>query len=144
MPLQPIATSWEQEIHDGAVEEFDGEIEVRKPGTPGTPGSFDPVTGTKDPDTPGDVVLSRRAARAQQIRLPLESSDGNSWQTRRRYRFQCEILPGDPSVTKGLVVKFFGGRDPELPKMTFQVSWATNSSHAPVRTIETLTEGSRG
>lgn len=131
---------WPDEIAEDAREEFDGEVEIREAGTPG---EFDPVTGTRGPGVPGEVVLSRRPARAQHIRLPLESNDSNSWQTRRRYRIQCDILDGDLSVTKGLVARFYGGRDAEIPKMVLQVQWATNSSHAAVRTIECMTEGAR-
>lgn len=131
---------WPDEIRDAAIEEFTGELEIR---LPGTPGEYNPQTGEIDGGTPGTVILSRRPARAQQIRLPEESSSGQGWETSRRYRFQCEILPGDQPVTKGLNVRFFGGRDPELPKMVFQVIWATNSSHAAIRTLECQTEGAR-
>lgn len=131
---------WAEEIAESARETFDGELEIFKPGTPG---KLDPITGIHAPGTPEEIILSRRPARAQHIRLPLDSNDGNGWQTRRRYRFQCDFLAGDLSVTKGLLVRFFGGRDPEVPKMLYQVQWATNSSSAAIRTVETLTEGAR-
>lgn len=142
MALSPVnhAAHWAEEIAEVAREFFDGELEVRRVSTPGT---YNPVTGEYGADTPGEVVLSRRPARAQHLSSPNETNDGNSWQTSRRYRFQCDIREGDGSVTKGLVVRFFGGRDPEVPKMVFQVDWATNSSHAAIRTIECSTEGAR-
>lgn len=139
-------SSWEDEIADEARGEYNGTIVVRKPGVRG---SRDRITGDYGPFVLGDVVLSARPARAQHIRLPLDSNDGTGSQARRRYRFQCDILDGDPliteeSITQGLVVYFTGGRDPELAKMTFQVRMATNSSHAAVRTIEAVTEAARG
>lgn len=133
-------SNWSEEIAEAAREMFDGELEVSIPGEPGV---YDPIAGTYGPGTPPQVILSRRPARAQHIRLPSDSNDGNGWQTRRRYRFQCDILPGDLSVTKGLLVRFYGGRDPELEKMIFHIQWATNSSHAAIRTIEAETEGAR-
>jgi hypothetical protein len=144
MPLsRPPSRSdsdWPDEILEEAREEFDGELVIREPGTHG---ERDPITGAYAPFILGAVVLTARPARAQHIRLPLDSNDGNGSQARRRYRFQCEILPGDAAVTQGLVAYFTGGRDPELAKMTFQVRMATNSSHAALRTIETITEAAR-
>lgn len=140
-PPSRSGSHWADEIRDEVVAEFDGEITIREPGVRG---DRDPVSGDYGPFTLGAIVLGPRPARAQHIRLPLDSNDGMGSESRRRYRFQCEILDGDPAITKGLVVYFEGGRDPELAKMTFQVRMATNSSHAAVRTIETLTEAARG
>ncbi|MBT2484863.1 MULTISPECIES: DUF6093 family protein [unclassified Microbacterium] len=145
-PPSRTSSSWADEIRDEAVLEFNGEITVS---TKGTRGTRDKVTGDYGPYTPGEIVLSRRRARAQHLQAPKETSSGGGAQSSRRYRFQCEILAGDPeiteeSVTQGLVVEFTGGRDPELAKMKFQVRFATNSSHAALRTIETVTEGGRG
>lgn len=131
---------WPQEIRDAVAGDWDGELEVREPGTPG---EYQNGSDTYSAGAPGQVVLSRRPARAQQIHSTDLSGDGNSWETRRRYRFQCDILESDLPVTKGLVLYFFGGHDPELAEMVFQVVWAANSSHAAVRTIDTITEGAR-
>lgn len=139
-PPSKFAESWPDEIRDAAVEEFNGSLTVRKPGVPGV---FDPATGSYGPDVLGEVVLGPRRARAQHLRSPRSFNDGNGWQTTISYQFQCEILPGDPSITKGLIVYFEGGRDPELARMTFQVEFATNSSHAALRTIDCSTEGGR-
>lgn len=140
LPRINHAAHWADEIAEAARDLFDGELEIK---TPSTPGVYDPTSGTYTPETPGEVILSRRPARAQHLRSPSDTNDGNGWQTYRRYRFQCDILPDDLSVTKGLLVRFFGGRDPELLKMVFQVDWATNSSSAAIRTIECTTEGAR-
>lgn len=131
---------WADEIAEAAREMFDGELEIS---TPSTPGVYDPISGEYSPEIPGEIILSRRPARAQHLISPSDSNDGNGWQTYRRYRFQCDILPGDTSVTKGLLVRFYGGRDPEVPKMVFAVDWATNSSSAAIRSIEASTEGAR-
>lgn len=139
LPRVSSDSSWSGEILEAAREFFNGTLTITKPGTPG---QLQP-DGTRGPSTPGETVIAPRPARAQHLASPTETNDGNGWDTRRRYRFQCEILPGDKAITKGLVVTFDGGRDPELEKMTFQVLWATNSSHAAVRTIEAITEGAR-
>lgn len=141
MALLPFESSWEHEILEAARETFNGFITISRPEAPGI---YYPATGEYTDGSPGAVLIADRPARAQHIRLPEEKADGDGWQTKRRYRFQYEILPGDPSITKGLVVTYRGGLDPELAKMTFQVVWATNSSHAALRTVETVTEGARG
>lgn len=131
---------WSDEILAAAREMFNGEISVIKPGTPG---EWSAKTNLRTGGTPDAVILGPRAARAQHLSTPTESNDGNGWETRRRYRFQFEILDGDPSLTRGLVVKFTGGRDPELAKITFQILTATNSSHAALRTLECISELAR-
>ncbi|MFT4258053.1 DUF6093 family protein [Microbacterium sp.] len=139
-PKHLSADSWPDEIAAVARGQFNGTITIRRPGTPG---GYDPITGDRFPDAPGEIVLGPRPARAQHLRAPRVVSDGNGSQTSITYQFQCDLLPGDASITKGLVVTFDGGRDPELAKMTFQVEFATNSSHAAVRTIDCSTEGGR-
>lgn len=140
LPRTRPDSSWSDEIASAAREFFDGELTVS---TPGTPGKYNPPSGTYAPGTPGETVISKRPARAQHLRAPSSLNDGNGWQTSHTYQFQCDILPGDASITKGLIVRFTGGRDPELAKMVFHVDWATNSSSAAVRTIVCSTEGGR-
>ena len=142
MALSPIsdADDWPAEIRESAREEFNGVITVSKAGEPGT---FDPISGGTTGGTPPTILLGPRPARAQNLAMPSEINGGEGWETKRRYRFQCEIQPGDIAIAKGLIVTFDGGRDPEIEKMTFQVLWATNSSHAAVRTIYCATEGRR-
>lgn len=145
-PPSKFAESWPDEIAAAAREEFNGLVTIRKPGTPGV---YDPITGEYGPYVPGDVVIPARPGLAQNLSSPREYNDGNGWQTELTYRFQCDILAGDPSITKGLIVTFAADpekgplRDPELAKMTFQVAFATNSSHAAVRTVMCATEGGR-
>lgn len=133
-------SEWPQEIADAAHEEFTGVISVIDPGT-GNPGVYSAETDIRTGATPDDVVLDDRAARIQHIRLPLEMAGSREWSTKRRYRFQIDLLPGDPIITKGMVVRVTnGGRDASLTSFAFTVTAASNSSHAAVRTIETVTE----
>jgi hypothetical protein len=133
----PDDSDWSDEIFEAASEEFNGELRVM---LPGTPGQFDPDTNTTTGGTDPTVVIDWRDARAQHIRLPLENNDGNGWSTKRRFRFQCELREGDPIVHKGMYVEFRGGKDHTLEEFAFQVNSAVNSSHAALRTIETSTE----
>lgn len=142
MALSPIAPahSWPDGILEAAREFFNGSLSIY---IPGEPGAYDPVTDTMTGGTPDVAVIADRPARAQHLRSPQDYHDGSGWDVKRVYRFQCEILPGDPSITKGMVAKFTGGRDPELAKVEFQVVTATNSSHAALRTVECVSELSR-
>ena len=142
MALAPIDTEthWADEIRDIAIEEFDAEITIRKPGKPG---EYDPVTGTYGDEEEGELLIDSRIGRAQNLRSPLDYNDGNGWQTKLDYRIQFDMREDDPSITKGMVVTVSGGRDPELEKMTFHVGFATNSTHMAVRTVMCSTEGGR-
>ena len=136
-----FSRSWSDEIRDAAVEFFDALITVKRPDGP--PGEYDPITGETEPGTPGEILIQDRIGRAQNLRSPIEFNDGNGKQTKLDYRIQIDALPGDPSITEGLIVLVDGGRDPELQKMTFHVGFATNSTHMAVRTIMCATEGGR-
>lgn len=140
LPRRDSSLTWEQEIRDAVIEEFDATITVKHPDGPGT---YDPISGNTTPGAPGEVLIQDRIGRAQNLRSPIEFNDGNGWQTKLDYRIQIDALPGDPSITKGLIVLVSGGRDPELAKMTFHVGFATNSTHMAVRTINCSTEGGR-
>lgn len=141
MALSPIdEDSWPQEILEVAREYFNCVIDVINPGSPGT---YNPATDdyTGEGYVPDVAVLEGREARAQHIRLPLEQAGAREWATKRRYRFQTELLDADPPITKGMIVRVrSGGRDPVLENFAFEVASASNSSHAALRTIETLTE----
>lgn len=142
MALSPITSAgdWPVLILEAAREFFNGTLTIY---TPGEPGTYDPVADATTGGTPDVVVIGDRPARAQHLRSPQDFNDGTGWDVKRVYRFQCEILPGDPSITKGMVARFTGGRDPELAKVEFQVVSATNSSHAALRTVEAISELSR-
>lgn len=129
---------WADEILEAAREFFNCTITVF---IPGEPGKFDPKTDGYTGGTPNQIIVDDRPARAQHIRLPLEQAGAYEWSTKRRYRFQLELLASDPAIRKGMVVRVTdGGRDPILEQFAFEVASASNSSHAALRTIETLTE----
>ncbi len=131
---------WPEEILEAAREFFNCTIDVI---LPGKNGKYNPDTDeyTGEGYVPDTTILEGRAARAQHIRLPLEQSGAYEWATKRRYRFQLELLEADPTIRKGMVVRVrAGGRDPVLEHFAFEVASASNSSHAALRTIETLTE----
>jgi hypothetical protein len=142
MALSPVSSGsdWSAEILDGAKGEFNGELRIMLPGAPGV---YRPVADEVDGGTEALVVIDWRPGRAQHIRLPLEINNGDGWNTERRYRFQCEILDGDPLIPQGSYVEFRGGKDPSLHDFTFQVTSAVNSSHAALRTILTATESAK-
>ena len=142
MPLSPVPTaeSWSAEILEAAREFFNGTIDVFIPGEPGT---YDPVDDETTGGTPATPLISARPARAQHIAMPQQNSDVSGWNVRRRVRFQCEILAGDPVIPRGAVATYAGGNDPTLNEITFQVVSAINSSHAALRTIEAITEAGR-
>lgn len=130
--------SWPEEILESARMFFNCFIDVFKPGSAGT---YDPATDTYTGSADADSIIASRAARAQHIRLPLEESGAYEWSTKRRYRFQIELLEDDPAITKGAIVRVKpGGRDPILQHFAFEVVSASNSSHAALRTIETITD----
>jgi hypothetical protein len=140
LPSRDSDAHWADEIRDAAVEEFDALITVKRPDGPSV---LDPISGTRTPGTPGEVLIQARRGRAQNLRAPVEFDDGNGWQTKLAYRVQIDPAPGDPSITKGLLVLVADGRDPELVKMTLHVGFAANSTHMAVRTIYCATEGYR-
>lgn len=143
-PLSPIPTadSWPDEIAALARTEFKALIEVV---TPGTPGKYDPKTDTRAAGTADQVVITGpdggRPARVQHLRLPSENSGAGEKSNKRRYRFQIDLLADDPIIEEGMVVRVRSNpRDPSLAQYAFQVSTASNSSQAALRTIETWTE----
>lgn len=141
MALRAInSTSWSEEILEVAREYFNGVIDVF---IPATLGKYDPVTDERTGEgyVPEQVLIGARQARIQQLQTPREQSGSYEWSTKRRYRFQVELLTNDPVIHKGAMVRVRdGGRDSQLEDYVYQVTSASNSSHAALRTIETVTE----
>jgi hypothetical protein len=131
---------WGAEIAEEARTEFRGSIVIEKPGKPGV---WDPKTQTfDDSGTPATEIIPERPARIQPYNQAIANSDGNGYTVRRRIRFQQDILPDDPIIKKGSVVRVIdGGRDHTLASFVYPVISAINSSSAAQRTIETSTEG---
>lgn len=129
-----------EEILDAAKEFMTGRIEVIDPSNIITT-PYDPITdegGTAEPE----VLIEGRPARIQHINMPSEMSGASEWATKRRFRFQIEILDGDPTLRKGLVVRVLdGANDSSLEQFTYTILSAVNSTQAALRTIEAVTEG---
>lgn len=137
LPATPTEDSWPDEILAVARDLMNVVIDVVTTGT----STYDADADSLVEVTPDIVVLAARSARAQQLGNPIEATAAGEWAGKRRYRFQIEILDGDPLIKKGMVVRVkSGGRDPSLLSFRFPVITATNSSHAALRTIETYTE----
>ncbi len=140
MPLPPTPTedSWAEEIAALARTEFRTVIDIV---TPGTRGTFNSKTDSFEGGTPDVVVIAERPARAQHLRQPLDQSGSKEWGTKRNYRFQIDMIAGDPLITKGMVIRVRSApRNPSLTSFAFQVASAANSDNAALRTIETTTE----
>lgn len=142
MPPPPSVDDddWPAAILEDAKTQFNGMLTVLDPSNPVPVGpEYDPITGTGGETAPA-VVIESRPARAQHRTSPIQADSAMEPGFLQRYHFQCEILPGDPAITKGMIVKFAGGKDPRLANMIFNVQFAANSSHAALRTIRTTTE----
>lgn len=140
---RPLAanTDWPDEIAAEAVEEMRGEIWVLDPQTiVNIP--YDAVLDTGGESTMR-TVLSARRARIQHLRSPNAGASSESWDPKRDFRFQIELLPGDPVILKGMIVRVTNGhRDPALTQFAYTVESAVNSSEAALRTIVAVSEGS--
>ncbi len=134
------ALSFSEEILDAAREFMTGRIEVIDPSNViETP--YDPITDTGGTAEP-EVLIANRPARIQQLNMPSESASSGEWATKRRVRFQVEILDGDPTLRKGLIVRVLdGAKDPTLEEFRYTISSAINSTQAALRTLECVTEG---
>src|SRR5690606_35150459 len=107
--LSPISDDWSDEILQAVIGEFNGELQVVKPGKPGRLKFGE--EGGRERGTDEAIIIDWRPARAQHVRLALEQAGSAEWATKRRYRFQSEMLPSDPIITKGMLVRFRGGND---------------------------------
>ena len=140
MALRPVSDgdNWSQIIADSAAEFMNAVITIT---LPGTPGAYDPVTDTYGAGVAGTVLIDDRAARAQHLSSPSETTGAGEWGVKRRYRWQILLDPSDPIIPKGAILTCSnGGRDASLTQFTYEVLSATGSSHAALRTIETLSE----
>lgn len=142
LPFPPAANAeWSDEITDVAVGEMRGKIWVFDPDPAGkTPYNALTDAGGK----PGMVtVLSNRRARIQHGRNPVSGASSDSWDPKRNFRFQIDLLPGDPLILKGMIVRVTDGhKDPSLQQFAYTVESATNSSQAALRTIVAVSEAS--
>ena len=142
MPLPRFSEEphWADQIAALAAEEFDGELQVRKPGVDGI---WNPQTKQFEGGTPGAVIIDWRPARLQHAGNPQMAQDNSGTNARHRFRFQYIAQAGDALVYKGLIVSFRKGRNAELEKYAFQVDLAVGSSHGGPRTVECTSEVAR-
>lgn len=142
MPLRPIPRDqdWPDEILEAAKEEFWAVIDVIDPSTE-TRGKYNPDTDQREGGTPATKVIASRAARVQHIRSGLDTAGSFEWGQKRPYRVQYEPLPGDPLITKGMVVRVVSTRrNPNMKRYAFTVTGAPGSDHAAVGLIDTVSE----
>jgi hypothetical protein len=140
LPSRASLDDWSAEITEDAVTQMNGVISIIDPNTEqSTP--YVPEADTGNTSTPATVLDHRRARIAQLIRPPSDASGGQEWSTRTRMRFQVDLLPGDPTITKGMIVIVNdGGKDHALESFTYEVTRAINSSHAALRSIDATSE----
>ena len=143
MPALPSLrepSDWTAPITAMAKQHMRGVIDIYDPKTSATNGHYDPTTDAQ-PTSAAVKVLSARAARIQPIRTDQILNDAGEFVIQRFVRFQIEILPGDPFLREGLIVRVTdGGRDSTLTALAFQVLSAVNSSDAAIRTIEAVAQ----
>lgn len=112
--------------------------------TPGTTGTYDPVTDTYTGGTP-EVVIGTTIARIQHLREPRNVSNSYEWTTYRRIRVQIPYLDMTLAIEKGTRGRIVdGGKDQGLTGKILVVESAQNSSWAALRTVECVLEGTDG
>ncbi len=116
--------------------------------TPGTTGTYNPVTDTHTGATSETVVMDWREGRCQSLLNPRKRSEDWGLATERTYLFQGEIKESDAPILEGMQVKvkYKDGavkRDPEIEDLIFRVIGATNSGHAAVRTVYAVSDMAR-
>lgn len=120
LPRRASIEDWSSEIEALAREQRNGKIVVYKPDR--------------------SVIIAERPARIQNVRATPEVATSIEWSTKRFYRFQVELRPDDPHIPAGSIVRVTdGGKDHTLVDYVYEVLSASNSSHAALRTIETVT-----
>lgn len=100
-------------------------------------------------DTAGTLKVTTKG-RWQQKRSPLDASSATSWSTKRAGHIQVPLTASTGLIPKGWITQISAGvddkgvviplRDPTLGLISFTVQSAVNSSHAPLRTIEVVSE----
>lgn len=137
MGLPSTEDNWSQIIADVAEEFMNCVINIVDPKTETTT-TYNPKTGTGGVSTPTNLY-SDVPARAQHIRAPYNVPSAVDWNSYRHYRFQVKLEDVPGLVSKGMqIVVTSGGRDKSLYNLVCTIEASTNSSHAAVRTFETV------
>lgn len=122
------ASTWQDEIEEIAAEFRKAVISV-----------YDPTQN----DSSGNpkAIISRRAARVQQVRTPSISHDSGQQIVKRPFLFEIELKSTDPLIVKDMFIRIHSAeRDSTLIHYGFTVADASGSSEAAIRTINTFTE----
>lgn len=121
-PTMPDVSNWPQIIADGAEKFMNGTIQI-----------FVPNSG--NPPT----ILYEGKARIQHVRRTEEVNGSYELNYYRNVRFQIPLEDSPDSIATGYRVRITnGGRDPDLVNTLYRIESIKNSSHAAVRTIETV------
>ncbi len=139
LPTPASTIEWSSVIRDALLPQLTASIEVWDPKSR-TSTPYDPVTDTGGTTTPV-LVMAARPASIQQVRYTVQSAGADGWGTKRYYRFQIELIDGDPLVSEGYEIHVIdGGNDPSLVTHRFQVLASGDSSFAALRDIEAVTD----
>jgi hypothetical protein len=138
LPRRSFVSDWRAPIIEADKKEMRGVISIHVSGD--APDSYDPFQDSGGRRSKRYLV-ENRAARIQHLRAPADASTDDQWQMKRSFRFKIELLPGDPVIPQGAIVRVIdGGEDPTLVAYQFTVTSAVNSSSAATRTIEAVSE----
>lgn len=139
--LPSTEDNWSQIIADVATEFMNCVINIVDPNQSVTT-PYDPATGEGGESTPL-VLYTGVPARAQHIRAPYNVPSAVDWNSYRHYRFQVKLEDVPGLVSKGMQIEVTGaGRDASILDLTYTIEASTNSSHAAVRTFETVAPNS--
>lgn len=143
LPDPSVVNDWTLTFKDAQVADlmFNAKIVIYDPHSDQAT-AYDAFADTGAGVTP-TVVMPERRARIQELksRSAVHINGSGVWGTYRLFRFETDLLPGDPLIRKGLELRVTdGGKDPSLTSFAYEVMTSVNSSWAPIRTIECITE----
>jgi len=138
-PQDLTGDDWPDEIAAAARDEFNCTIDITDPNTVTTT-DYDPTTDTGGGSTVL-TIMTDRPARMQQLHIPQEAITPGVAGKKRDVRFQIDLLPDDPIIRSGFIVRVRSTtRNQKLLRFAFVVNSEINSSHAALTTIETTTD----
>lgn len=139
LPSRASLDDWSSEIAEDAVTEMRGEITIIAPQSDDNT-DYDPEAdsgGTAD----STVLIDPRPARVLRLRAPSDATGAAQWGTKTAVRVQIEIRDTDPLIPAGSILKVLDGhKDKALEAYTYEVTRAVNSTQAPLRTIDAVSE----
>lgn len=133
---------WSDEIAEVAVEFMNCLVDIIDPNTSVTT-PYDPKTGTGGVTTQ-TKLYTNVPARAQHIKSGKSVLSSVDWNMYRNYRFQVRLSDVPGLVNKGMqIIPVTGGKDESIVGLICTIEASSNSSHAAVRTFETITPNSK-